>query len=78
MVDDYWRTAPLDEVVEDILDRRGVTPTKLGSDFVSSGYRVISAKLIKGSRIDISADDARYVDRPTYVKWMRTGCIRHL
>lgn len=45
-----WHTAPLEELVEDILDRRGVTPLKLGSDFVQTGHRVISAKAIKGRR----------------------------
>ncbi len=70
-----WSSAPLEELVEDILDRRGVTPLKLGSDFVSTGYRVISAKLIKDGRIDLSADDPRFVDRSTYEKWMRTSLL---
>jgi len=70
-----WPTAPLDELVDDILDRRGVTPLKLGSDFVTAGHRVISAKLIKGRRIDLSADDPRFVDGPTYKKWMKTPLL---
>jgi type I restriction enzyme S subunit len=65
-----WPTLPLEELVENIFDRRGVTPTKLGSDFISAGNRVISAKLIKGSRIDLSADEPRFVNAATYKKWM--------
>lgn len=69
-----WRY--LDEVVEDILDRRGVTPIKLGGDFTSSGHRVISAKLVKGGRIQLDADEPRFVDKNIYKKWMRTPLAR--
>ena len=72
---DEWELAPLNELVDDILDRRGVTPLKLGSDFVSEGYRVISAKLIKNRRIDLSADEPRFVDEFTYRKWMGTPLL---
>ena len=70
-----WQSAPLDALVEEILDRRGVTPLKLGSDFVSTGHRVISAKLIKERRIDFGADAPRFVDAPTYAKWMRSPLL---
>ncbi|MFO0750884.1 MAG: restriction endonuclease subunit S [Myxococcota bacterium] len=61
--------------MEDILDRRGVTPLKLGSEFVRAGHRVISAKLIKNRGIDLAADEPRFVDGPTYKKWMRTPLL---
>jgi type I restriction enzyme, S subunit len=67
-----WITVPLDELVHDIIDRRGVTPLKLGSDFVPAGYRVISAKTIKNRKVDLSGDDARFVDDATYRRWMKT------
>jgi type I restriction enzyme, S subunit len=70
-----WDTAPLSDLVDNILDRRGVTPLKLGSAFVASGYRVISAKAIKGKRVDLAADDPRFVDEGTYRKWMRTPLL---
>lgn len=70
-----WSTAPLDALVSDILDRRGVTPIKLGSDFTLAGHRVISAKLMKGGRLDLSADEPRFVDAPTYRKWMQTPLL---
>lgn len=70
-----WRRQPLEDLVEEILDRRGVTPLKLGSDFAATGHRVISAKLIKGRRIDITADEARFVDSATYRRWMKTPLL---
>ena len=70
-----WSTAALEELVDDILDRRGVTPLKLGSDFTSAGHRVISAKLMKESRLDLSADEPRFVDAPTYKKWMQSPLL---
>ncbi|MEA5098254.1 MAG: restriction endonuclease subunit S, partial [Burkholderiaceae bacterium] len=62
----------LDDVIEDIVDRRGVTPLKLGGDFTSQGHRVISAKLIKDGRVMLDADEARFVDAALYKKWMKT------
>ncbi len=70
-----WDRAPLDELVDDIVDRRGLTPLKLASNFVPAGYRVISAKAIKNRRVDLSADDPRFVDEATYQKWMRTPLL---
>ena len=70
-----WDSGPLDELVEDIVDRRGITPLKLGAVFVPAGYRVISAKAIKSRRVDLSADDPRFVDEATYRKWMRTPLL---
>ena len=66
---DIWPMVPLADVCE-FLDRRGVTPKKLGSDFIDSGYRVISAKNIKGRTVNLSVGDQRYVDDATYRKWM--------
>lgn len=62
---------PLEDLVEDIIDRRGVTPLKLGGQFTNTGHRVISAKLLKGGRIDLGADEPRYVTPAVYAKWMK-------
>ncbi|TLX20969.1 restriction endonuclease subunit S [Thermomonas fusca] len=67
--DGDWQA--IEDVVVDILDRRGVTPLKLGGDFSASGHRVISAKLVKNGRLDLEADEARFVDESIYKKWMR-------
>jgi type I restriction enzyme, S subunit len=63
--------APLGEVVREIIDRRGVTPRKLGGAFSDRGYRVISARSIKGRRVDLDADFERFVEEPVYQRWMR-------
>jgi type I restriction enzyme S subunit len=63
---------PLSDLASEIIDRPGVTPLKLGSDFTTEGSRVISAKLIKSGRVALEADEARFVDAPTYRKWMRS------
>ncbi len=65
-----WPVAALNDLCDEILDRRGVTPKKLGSDFTTSGHRVISAKLMKDHRVDLRADEPRYVDAETYKRWM--------
>ena len=67
--DGDWQA--IEDVVVDILDRRGVTPLKLGGDFAATGHRVISAKLVKNGRLDLEADEARFVDESIYKKWMR-------
>ena len=67
-----WPRVPLSDLVDEIIDRRGVTPLKLGSHFIKNGYRVISAKAVKGRRVDLSADEPRFVDELTYRKWMKS------
>lgn len=74
MANDIKRS-PLADLVSDILDRRGLTPIKLGSQFATHGHRVISAKLMKDSRLDLDADEPRFVDTPTYRKWMQTPLL---
>ena len=52
------------------IDKRGVTPKKLSSDWCSSGYRVLSANNVKTSGLK-SLEDIRFVDKETYQKWMK-------
>ncbi len=63
-----WPTRPLGEVLELLIDHRGKTVKKLGGDFQDSGVRVLSAKNIKGSRID--DENLRYVSEEMFRKWM--------
>jgi type I restriction enzyme S subunit len=64
------------EICSQILDRRGVTPIKLGGDFIGTpGKRVISAKSIKSNRVDLGADEERYVSDEIYKKWMKTPLL---
>jgi type I restriction enzyme, S subunit len=64
-----WTIEKLENVVETILDRRGITPKKLNSDWTETGWPVISAKNIKEGKL-IRKDVIRYVDDITYEKWM--------
>jgi type I restriction enzyme, S subunit len=69
-----WESVSLEDVCE-FIDRRGVTPVKLGSEFISAGYRVISAKNIKRRQIDLAAGEHRFVDEFTYRKWMKSPLL---
>lgn len=69
-----WAVVALEEVCE-FLDRRGLTPEKLGSSFISEGFRVISAKNIKGRSIDITVGEQRFVDESTYQRWMSSPLL---
>lgn len=67
---------PLDATVEKlgdyidlIIDHRGKTPKKLGSDWVQSGIEVFSAKNVNAGRI-VNSDFIRYVTEEIYKKWM--------
>ncbi len=59
----------LGDILDKIIDHRGLTPKKLGSDFVSYGIPVLSAKHIKDGQI-INKNDFRYVTPEIYDLWM--------
>src|SRR5262245_61116390 len=69
-----WQTIALGTVCEFAV-RRGVTPEKLGSRFVSSGFRVISAKNVKGRRINLDVGEQRFVNEQTYRRWMKSPLL---
>jgi type I restriction enzyme S subunit len=58
-----------------VIDRRGVTPIKLGSSWVQTGHRVLSAKHIKDGRINLALGEDRFVDDATYARWMSTPLL---
>lgn len=60
----------LEDVVDKIIDYRGKTPKKLGTDWQLSGIPAISAKNIKNGSI-VRQDTIRFVDKETYGKWMK-------
>ncbi len=64
-----WEVDHLENIIETILDRRGITPKKLNSDWVETGWPVISAKNIKNGQL-IRNEIIRFVDDITYQKWM--------
>jgi type I restriction enzyme, S subunit len=58
----------LGDSLEALIDHRGKTPRKLGSDFVETGVPVASAILVKDGRLDLR--EARYVDSEIFRRWM--------
>ena len=62
--------APLQDLIELVIDYRGKTPKKLGGDFVESGIPVISAIHIKRGKI-IWEERERFVSPEMYEKWMK-------
>ena len=65
-----WKTKPLSECIELIIDYRGKTPKKLGGDWSDTGYRALSAKNIKTSGL-VQEDAIRRVNENIYRKWMK-------
>ena len=71
-----FNTVPLDDIVSLVIDYRGKTPKKLGSNWSESGIRALSAKNIKTGQI-IREDAIRYVDIDLYDKWMKDEIKRN-
>lgn len=65
-----WETVELNDIVSLVIDYRGKTPKKLGSDWSDEGIRALSAKNIKTGKI-IREDTIRFVDDELYHKWMK-------
>ncbi|WP_269222499.1 restriction endonuclease subunit S [Flavobacterium sp. IMCC34518] len=67
---------PLHKVIETILDHRGKTPKKLGSDWTDdeNGIIALSAKIVKGGKLN-NLRQANKVSKELYNKWMPTKLI---
>jgi len=61
---------PLADCLIKIIDYRGKTPKKLGSDWSESGFRAISANNVKFDGLT-NLGSIKYVDAKTYKKWMK-------
>jgi type I restriction enzyme S subunit len=66
--------AALGEVLETVLDRRGITPKKLGGEFVGDGVPVLSAMNIVEGGINRDRQE-RYVSTEVARRWM-SGWLR--
>lgn len=66
----YLTKDSLSSCLEKVLDYRGKTPKKLGSNWSKSGYRAISANNVKHDGLHKS-DDIKFVDENLYKKWMK-------
>lgn len=64
-----WILTTLGQVLSTIIDRRGLTPTKLGGEWSPDGIIAISAKSVKNHEL-INLDIANRVDRELYEQWM--------
>ena len=62
--------------ISKILDYRGKTPQKLGSDWVENGVRVVSAKNVHDGKLD-NLDAIRCVTKDVYKKWMKEDIQRN-
>ncbi len=65
-----FKETELINIQKEIIDYRGKTPKKLGSDWSEYGYRALSAKNIKTGKI-VQPDTIRFVDEELYKKWMK-------
>ena len=65
-----WKIHKLGELCSSVIDHRGKTPLKLGGNWVSSGYRALSAKNIKTGQI-VQEETIRFVNDSLYKKWMK-------
>lgn len=65
-----WVETTLGEVVDLIIDHRGLTPKKLGGDWSEIGYRAISAKTIKNGRL-ANESQMNILPEGLYKKWMK-------
>lgn len=63
------KTSTLKEVLDFIIDHRGLTPKKLGGDWSATGMPALSAMNVKNGKI-VNHDQIRFVDDALYKKWM--------
>jgi type I restriction enzyme S subunit len=61
---------PLNQCIDCIIDHRGKTPKKLGSDWVKDGIKVISAKNVHNGTLS-NQEEIRFVTKEVYKKWMK-------
>jgi len=69
-VPEGWEVKKLGEIIDKLIDYRGKTPKKLGGDWSSTGYKVLSAKNVKKGKI-INNESIRYINEDLYKKWMK-------
>ena len=65
-----WTLSVLGDVLETIIDHRGVTPTKLGGEWNEDGIIALSAKSVKNHEL-VNLDIANRVDKELYSRWMQ-------
>ena len=64
-----WTLFTLGDVLDTIIDRRVLTPTRLGSEWSNEGIIALSAKSVKNHEL-VNLDIANHVDNDLYNRWM--------
>lgn len=65
-----WAIRELESLVSDIIDYRGLTPTKLGGHWEEDGIIALSALNVKSGEL-IRLNDSKKVSEQLYERWMR-------
>ena len=64
-----WEIRQLQDVLSTIIDHRGLTPKKLGGDWVEKGIIALSAKIVKNNKL-LNLNEANQVSEEMYKRWM--------
>ncbi len=65
-----WRVGTIEDVTSLIIDYRGRTPLKMGSDWSLTGIPAVSAKNVKGGKL-VRPDTFNFVSEELYERWMK-------
>ncbi len=65
-----WGIGTIEEATALIIDYRGRTPKKMGSDWSESGVPAVSAKNVKGGRL-VRPEMFNFVSEELFEKWMK-------
>ena len=75
-VPEAWKIERLGSLVSDIIDYRGVTPEKLGTQWADEGITALSALNVKNGRL-IKLHDTYKASQALYERWMRKELQLH-
>jgi len=64
-----WQKDNLENLLDILIDHRGITPKKLDGEWSVNGIPAISAKNIKTGKI-VNEEDIRFVSQKLYERWM--------
>jgi len=65
-----WEVGTIEEATSLIIDYRGRTPKKMGSDWSESGVPAVSAKNVKGGRL-VRPEMFNFVSEELFERWMK-------
>lgn len=71
-----WDIREMESLVSDIIDYRGLTPTKLGGHWADDGIIALSALNVKSGEL-IRLNDSKRVSESLYERWMRKELQEH-